>query len=203
MTIDSFTTTFFTLAFLIPGFIFFIIYRKFVPAQSTLKESALLSFLLVTCVNYGFWSWLLFAIYQSEFNINHPYWTGAFWLFIIFISPAILGFAWGLINKYQLFDKILNKIGINIIKSIPTSWDYKFNKINDPVWILVTLKDGSYVAGYWGSKSFASSESTERDLYIEEVYTINSTKQWEKTKNDNDGILIQGDQIKTIEFFSN
>lgn len=33
---------------------------------------------------------------------------------------------------------------------------------------MVTLEDGEMVAGFFGTNSFASSDTAERDLYIEE-----------------------------------
>ena len=203
MTIDSFNTLFYILAFVVPGFIFDSITRKLLPQGQHDTQSSFLRFLTASCVNYGLWSWLIFWLYQTKYYTSHPLRTGLIWLLLIFISPLIMGIIWGLLNKRRIIEKTLGKFGITTVNPVPTSWDYKFSKINEPVWVLVTLKDGSFIAGYWGYESFASSDGNIKDVYIEKVYKITSKGPWIPTSNNNDGILIATDQIKTIEFFSN
>ncbi|MFZ5909243.1 MAG: DUF6338 family protein [Chloroflexota bacterium] len=203
MIIDSFTTLFFILAFIIPGFIFNSVYRKFVPVRYQEKEATFLNFVTVSCVNYGVWSWLLFWVYQSKFYELYPLKTGLIWLLLIFISPVLLGIAWGIISMNQMVERIFGKVGINTIHPIPTSWDYKFSSTHEPKWVLVTLKDKSLVAGLWGNASFASSDQQERDIYIQKVYKISPKSSWEATPDNNDGIWISGEQIRSIEFFKN
>ena len=66
--------------------------------------------------------------------------------------------------------------------------------------MLVTLRDGTQVAGYFGDESMASSDPAYRDLYLENVYTIQEDGQWEP-RDDSRGIYIEGSQIVFIEFF--
>lgn len=172
MVIDSFTTLFFVLAFIIPGFIYNFIYRKFIPVRYEEKELTILNFVTISCINYGVWSWLIFWVYQSKYYEQHPLRTGLIWLLLIFISPFLLGVAWGVISKKQIIEGLFGKLGINTINPVPTAWDYKFSNTHEPLWILVTLKDKSRVAGYWGLKSFASSDPRERDIFIQKIYII-------------------------------
>ncbi len=66
--------------------------------------------------------------------------------------------------------------------------------------VIITLKDGSTVSGYFGEKSIAASDPEERDLYIEEVYTLGENNQWIK-QNRTDGALITRESICHVEFF--
>ena len=52
MTINNIEVVFYTLAFIIPGFIFSATYNKFVPRKQS--QQPLLQYLLFTCVNYSF-----------------------------------------------------------------------------------------------------------------------------------------------------
>ena len=122
------------------------------------------------------------------------------WTVVVFLGPVGLGLGLGFCSKKDIVRKVLVPLGFNPIHSVPTAWDFKFSD-SPPVWVLVTLKDGHTVGGLWGSRSFASSESDERDIYIQEVYKILKTKTWKKVER-NDGILICGDEIKHIEFWS-
>lgn len=123
------------------------------------------------------------------------------WGFIILISPIIIGTLIAKLNQKNVFKNLLNFIGFNPIHPIPTAWDFKFSNTTKQTWVIVTLKDGNTVAGLFGYSSFASSDSTERDIYLEKVYSI-SEKQW-KLVPRSDGILIRNDQVKYIEFFNN
>jgi hypothetical protein len=92
-------------------------------------------------------------------------------------------------------------MGFRLIDQIPTAWDDKFSKIEKALWLIVFLKYGSKVAGWFGKKSFASDGWSNRDLYIEEIYDIKEDGRWKATESPNEGVLITGDQIKYIEFW--
>jgi hypothetical protein len=120
-------------------------------------------------------------------------------LVIIFISPLLLGLMFGLANQQQLVERGLAILGFRTLSGFPSAWDYKFSRINEPLWVLVTLKDGSQVAGRFGKNSFASSESSERDLYLESVYQLSEDDPWQPV-TETSGILIKADEIRYIEF---
>ena len=194
MTIDSFNVLFYTLVFIVPGFILQSAYKLFIPSKAETTQLTFLQFLVSACINYGVWSWAIYWVYQSGYYSSHPLQTGLLWSGIILISPALLGSAWGFIVKKHYFERLLGKFGVNIVRPIPTSWDYKFSQTDEPEWVLVTLTDGSTVAGYWGGNSFASSTASERDIYIEELYNVMESE-WEPAGNRNRGIYIRADQI--------
>lgn len=110
---------------------------------------------------------------------------------IMFIGLTLIGFLFKYFRSKEWIKQISNRL-------IPTSWDYRFGKINKAEWLRVTLKDGTKVAGYFGTNSFASSIESERDLYLEEMYT-STYEVWERVVPPC-GILIKGEEIKYIEF---
>ena len=65
--------------------------------------------------------------------------------------------------------------------------------------VIVTLTDDSVIYGDFSTKSFASSDPEERDLFIEKTYIPNEKGEW-IAADKNEGIYIHKDQIKTIEF---
>lgn len=200
MTLNSFDSVFYTLSFIVPGFILQSILSVFVPRKSVPTQISFIRFLTLSCFNYAFCSWLIYLIFQSEVFLTHPIRTALAWAYIILLSPILLGLISGYFSQKEFIRKIFFSIGLNPIHVIPTAWDYKFSNIKEAVWLLVTLKDGSTVAGLFGAKSFASSETDERDLYIQDVFRIPDKGQWERVTN-NAGIWVKGDQIKHIEFW--
>lgn len=93
MTLDSFDVVFFTIGFLVPGFVWSAVLAMLVPSRTAPVQIRLLEFLTLSCINYGLWSWLLFAVFKSGFVERHPVWSGWLLFLIIFASPVALGVA--------------------------------------------------------------------------------------------------------------
>ncbi len=85
------------------------------------------------------------------------------------------------------------------INPIPTGWDWVFSGTG-PCFVLVTLRDGKEIAGYFGHNSMASSDPNRRDIYIEKVYTVPSDgSRWAEVEGTR-GMHIDGSQISRVEF---
>jgi hypothetical protein len=67
------------------------------------------------------------------------------------------------------------------------------------MFVMVTLTSGERVAGLFGAKSFASSDTAERDLYLEEEYSVDGDR-WE-TRPAKVGVLIPVKEVRYIEFW--
>lgn len=201
ITLTSFDAVFYTIIFLIPGFVIDLTLSIFIPRKLEDLQVSLLRFLTFSCFNHAMWSWLIYLIFFTEQILLSDFFIAFSIFIIIFISPILIGVVLGYFNQKEWIKKILERLGLNTISVIPTSWDYKFNKIAEPVWLLVTLKDGSTVAGYFGTNSFASSINSERDLYIEEIYKIDNDGLWQKI-TPSSSVLIKGEEIKYIEYWN-
>ena len=82
---------------------------------------------------------------------------------------------------------------------IPTAWDWKFANIKDPVFLLITLKNGEQFGGLFGYQSFASSTSDRRDIFLEQLYDVLEDEEWAEAQPDK-GVLIDYTEIAYIEF---
>lgn len=120
------------------------------------------------------------------------------WILLILIGPAIFGVALGIGAKFGPIRWLAVKLRLTVVHPVPSAWDWKFGQARAE-WVLVILKDGKKFAGYFGSSSFSSSDQTERDIYIEKVYDLTDSGEWEDRGEG--GVLIAADQVKTIEFF--
>lgn len=199
MTITSFDMLFYTVGFLVPGFVWCSMVAMLVPQKGEQSQISFLRFLTFSCVNYALWSWLIFLLIKSEFFTDHAVRSAVAWGLITLISPVVLGLLTGHFSQREMVLRFLRRLGLNPMHPIPTAWEYKFSSTTSPVWVLVTLKGGGRIAGIFGSGSFASSEATERDIYIQQLFTIHDDGPWQAVPRS-DGILIKHDQIQTIEF---
>lgn len=197
-TFSTFNAVIYTVCFLVPGFLIDLTVSRFFYKKSEQVPLILLRFLTFSCLNYAIWIFIYLLPWDKSFLTN-PAFLAVIFLVIIFISPLFSGLIFGLANQQQLVEQGLAILGFRTLSGFPSAWDYHFSRINEPLWVLVTLKDESQVAGRFGRKSFASSESSERDLYLEKSYKLREDNSWE-TVEGTVGILIKADEIRYIEF---
>lgn len=115
--------------------------------------------------------------------------------------PALVGLAWAYATDYGIGYRIAKACRLHLVHHIPAAWDYAFNRTTTGSYLLVTLTDGSQVAGRMAEPSFASSDGAERDLLIGEVWAIGEDRQWSPS-HPKRGILLKASDIRYIEFFN-
>lgn len=188
------------IAFLIPGFIVTNITKRVIPLVDKEYKTKIFENFIYSFLNIFLWSIPIYRIYLSIEYWKENYvllWIASF--LIIFLSPIAIALIIILINKYEIIRKVCEYFNISPVDTEPSAWDFKFKQIKGE-WVLITLSDKRMVAGFIGINSFISSNSKERDLYIDEVYEIDENGLWKKRKRT-DGIWLKNEEIKSIEFF--
>ncbi|WP_288327338.1 DUF6338 family protein [uncultured Clostridium sp.] len=197
--IENFDMFFYTMTFVVPGFIIYYLTIKFYPQKTVDATSNIIKYMFYSSLNFAVISPIVYFIVKSDYHKQHVFRTAALWMVAICIVPIILGIINGIANQKGWIKEILNVFNVNPIIEIPTAWDYKFSSINEATWIIVTTMDNVQIMGLYSTDSFASSELTERDLYLEKYYTRNvENTDWEEVLNKS--ILIKAEQIKFLEF---
>ena len=206
MTIDKLEVVVFALVFLVPGYILYstlsvVSIRRNEPA----KELLYLRFLSFSALNLLICLRLVVLILDRHWRDAHL-WLALLWgLYITFVNPCLLAIFIAWLDKRQAVRALMRMLGFGALHSIPNAWDFKFASLNDKTggrWVKVTLKDGKCIGGFYGHNSFASTESAERDLYIEATYTISEQEPnsaWQPIELS-DGVLISHDVISSITF---
>jgi hypothetical protein len=198
LTFNTFNAVIYTVCFLVPGFVIDLTLSRFFYKKSEQFTLILLRFLTFSCLNYIPWIFVYLLLWDRSILANPSFLAFAF-IIIIFISPIIVGLILGYANQKQLLERGLSGLGFKTITGFPSAWDYSFSRIEEPVWMLITLKDGSQIAGWFGKNSLASSESSERDIYLELVYKLEDDA-WQPVPRSA-GILINAEEIRYIEFW--
>jgi hypothetical protein len=198
VSINSFEVVFFTVGFLVPGFVWSGVLAMLVPTRTDVTEVRFLQFLTLSSINHGFWSWALVWIFTTDFLAEHPYWSGLALFGIIFVSPVLFGLVSGFLRQREGVRRFLGRFGLRTVHFIPRAWDWHFSRLK-PYWVLVTLKDGSRLYGLFHTRSFAASDPEHRDLYLEAQFRPLETGEWAPVE-DTGGVLIMAEQIAAIEF---
>lgn len=193
MTIDSLEILVLTCVFVIPGFIMQSTIALFVPPKKRSDGLMFLNYLLFSVLHCAVWGWLYFFIWKLK-DVNSILFIAVAAISSV-ITSFFLGVLIGLIKKFDILRKILNKAHCNISHEVETGWDYQFSK-QESCYVVILLNDDTIIRGWLGDKSFVSSSNDERDLFLEQYYDEN----W-NIVDGNKGIYIAHNQIKTINFY--
>lgn len=186
------------LIFIVPGLVIFYVRSKFITGRTRSHTENLLSYLVLSLVYYV----LTIPFIEKALSVHDPWALRAFiWFSLTLVGPALLGVLLGAEAQYEWLTSVADKLHLSVVHVIPAAWDWKFSKIpGEGIFIMVTLTSDERVAGFFGTSSFASSDSSERDLYIEEEYSIADDGHWQP-RPDKVGVLIPYREVKYIEFW--
>lgn len=211
MKMGSSLAVLFAILFLIPGFI----WQKISQASSVYSRPVkvnLLECLTLSCINYLLASpivCLLLPHWPADLDPKDPgsvlnklgYLYLAAWLSLVFILPVVGGVLTAKIPQWGWLNRSLGKVGITLLHPAPTAWDYAFARGHE-YWARIELTNDELVEGIFGENSLASSEGSERDLFLESVYELDSDTGEYEAVEDNEGIYIRAGDIRTISFFT-
>lgn len=200
MKFESISDLFFIVAVLVPGFTYTSALANFVPPkQGKSTEVILLGLLTATAANYALCSPLIYLLLNGILFGHSPVGQAVAWFVIVGVVPVILALVSAYVAQRNLAVRIFAKLHLRSISPIPTGWDWIFGH-TDPCYMVVKLKDGAEIAGYFGPRSMASSDATSRDLFIEKVYRIPADEgPWQPVERSS-GIWVDGSQITSVEF---
>jgi hypothetical protein len=116
------------------------------------------------------------------------------------LLPVALGIVAAYVYQYELAYRIARWAGLEFAHPVPAAWDFTFARMPAGTFVLVTVGDGSQVAGRMGKLSFASSSREERDLLLEEVWQAAEQGAWERLEPSR-SILICSHDIRYVEIF--
>jgi hypothetical protein len=202
--LTSLDQIFLVISFLVPGFVFSACKSLFINRMERQGAEIFIRYLSFSTLNMAAFSFLLYAQLSEPQRAASKSWM---WFVIIFLSPVFCGlivgywqrhaFSTRIVNRSPLLSRLVRRIGFKITHPIGTAWDWRLGSI-DECWVIVCLKDGTEWAGFFGEDSFAASETGQRDLYLQKVYTIDDdSKAWQPTHSS---VWLAGGEITSIEF---
>ena len=189
------------LVFLVPGYIIHSVISAITPRRQDETQLLALRFLTFSTVNA-----LISAPFLLHVKKSYPAHTYSLvnWLIavaVLLLVPTIIGAAIAFLEDRDLIRAMFRWFRLGLLHLSPSAWDtrFKFFASQNFVYAIVTLTDGRTLYGYFGDASVASTDSKERDLYLQKVYNLDDQGQWLPIP-DSGGILISGSAIGFIEF---
>jgi hypothetical protein len=123
-------------------------------------------------------------------------------LFVLPVSIAEVGRLWH--RSRRLRPRFLRRIGIDPGHGMPAGWEQLFQealRTHHGLMLLITLEDGRVVGGYFGEESLAGYTARTRDLFIEQRWTLDGEKWFERPAEGSLGLWISEEQINSIEVY--
>lgn len=167
----------------------------FVPGERRDFSKSFLEAMGYSALNFALLSWLIFLIHKKQLYESHEVWYFFLIFIIMFVAPVLWTFllirlrSWRRVAKY-------------VVHPIQKPWDYVFGK-GESHWIIVHLKDGRRIGGKYHDrkKSFVSSAPADEQIYLEEVWKLDSEGSFIKPVERSAGVIVLRDEILAVEFF--
>jgi hypothetical protein len=181
------------LFFVVPGLVMLRARGLFVNNRRQPLGDVVLSYVALSL----FYQACIFPFSQMAEKLAGAWWVLA-WVFGLFGVPAVIGFLLGLDAREGWSRKFIARfLNVNLGHPVDTAWDWRFAGC-DECWVQAVLKDGTKWAGHLGGGSFMSTDPAERDLYIENVYSVGRGNVW---KPKGSGVWLSSGEIRSIEFW--
>ncbi len=131
-----------------------------------------------------------------------PWLTALVAVCVLLVLPAAAAYiAWRWVDS-KARDRLLKQLKIGRAHRFPTSWDFAFDSGQDFL-LVVTLRDGKRIAGYYGTRSHSGYGTKLRDLFLEERWEIGEDGQTlEGPAPGNLGIWIAAEDIVAVEQYA-
>ena len=177
-----------------PGYIILFMISRFTTGRPSFASS------LAVSSAYYVIAWALFdfgpadevAKRVKDFEVN---WQVAM---MVVGAPVAFGVLTGLAVQKEWLYQALRFVKLEPVHGIPSAWDWKFMQA-DQQWITVHLKNGTNILALYCKDCFVSTDPSERDLYLSNMYAWGEDGR--PVKNERiDGLLLKADSIDRIEF---
>lgn len=181
-------------ALLAPGLIILVIRNRFKGGPIGTLQDQLLAYAVASGAYYA----AAFPIFHVQSGFVLPVW--AWQLSQYFLLPCVVGVLIAFFDQSEAFYDLCRRAGLRPTHHMPAAWDYAFSRIVKGTYVLVKLQNGTLYAGLMGKHSFASTATGERDLYLEQVWSIEAGGPW-KILEPRRGVLLCGRDIRWVEIF--
>lgn len=135
-----------------------------------------------------------------------PLWlSGLVGVAVLLVLPTLAAVgAWRWMNSSWRRGLYASSDRLNPEHRTQTSWDFAFNHEQDLL-LVVELKDGSRVAGYYGKRSHSGYGTRTRDLFLEERWDVSSDDgsiNRPPVERHSVGIWVNADEIRLVDHYA-
>ena len=177
------------LLLILPGLISMHVYKLLMPVGQDKAPEKLLNAMFYGVLNLVICLPLLII---SSYSGLFDYWIFSICMLVLvlLIFPILLPI---------IFVRFINSGALKGLQlPYPSAWDFVFNK-RQPCFILIHLKNGKKIGGYYGSNSYSGSYPSHGEIYLEAVCKTDSDGSFSDYIEGTMGMLISQDAYDYIE----
>lgn len=181
------------MAFVLPGFL--LIEARSISALASLSpitKESVAAFVVVTVI-YNLILWSFGLPVQTADSISNL--KPSLLLKTYAIAPAVIGFLFGLSERYWVMQRLLRPFGINAASPVTTAWVEIFSQQQLGTYLIVLLKDGSRYNAMVTRDTRFGSDPENPDLFLGQTYSLTD---WNPS-NPQRGVYIRGSEIQSVE----
>jgi len=126
--------------------------------------------------------------------------------FVVFalLTPWLVAQGWYLLVTSERYQTTLSRIQTKLrlrrpYDPTPSAWDFAFGK-GRASWVRVRLQDGTWLGGYFGAESYASSFPNPQEIFVEEGWVINDDGTFADVKHAPNGMIIRCTNAVCVDF---
>lgn len=181
------------IALFLPGFISLKLHRFLERRPATAAEALIdvVGFSLLNAVVL-FWPIYLNGTLLAD---KQPYWRAivANAALVCIVGPVAWPLVLRLVERYAIRGGLL-------LGEQKTAFDAYFST-NEPCWVIVHLKDGSRIGGYFGGDSYASAHPHSGDFYLQELWNLDEEGVFSGPISNSKGAIFHRSDYVWLEFF--
>lgn len=204
MSIPSTTTQLLILLlFVVPGFVYQVVriyLRGKFPADVDFSTRIVTA--IVTSAVFGLiylaiaGDWLVEAANGQGWLIEHERRGALIALAAMFVIPAAAAFVD--LSKTRIWKKVSDRAPYD---GTPTAWDKAFQERRE-CYVRILTANQKWVAGYYGSKSYASSFPEKHEIYLEWACEVDESGLLGQIIPDSHGLVVQCEDATLIEMLA-
>ena len=181
------------LVFVVPGFVAIKAHDLMVPSSLRNFSQSFIEVISYSMLNLALLFWAVDLLHSEGFAMEHPVWYYLGMFGVLFVAPIGLAIAAKAVRHPRALGRFL-------LQPTPTAWDFVFGN-REHMWVLCHLKDGRMIGGIYSADSCTSAYPNQQDIYIEELWRVDSEGKFVKPIAQTKGALVRSDECCFIEFF--
>jgi len=179
-------------AFVLPGFISMRVFSLLHPVAEVQLKDQLFEAVAFSIANVAVTFWLLLKLLEPSFVDQHTFYAWLIVVFSFFVVPIALPIVAFLLLRWLALKNW-------ILQRHKTAWDDFFTR-KQPCWVVIHLKDGRRIGGWFGRKSYASIYPQSGHLYLEALWELSDDAKFVREISRTKGIVLRPDDYHFLEF---
>ena len=185
--------------YLLAGFVVISVRGWFVTGSRPKPAEVFFDAVIFSLVNQAIFQGAVGISDAFGYNMRASDVTDARFFVEILILPTLLGAGLGFALSNERVAVRLRRFALPNSHPAERAYDFALSRISEPVFVIISFKDGSVLHGYFGQQSLAASDTNRSDILLERLYDVDDYGAWRETVPSR-SVLVIIDDIRSIEF---